>query len=254
MTVRQQIAKSVGEGRSNLVLRVMGDSEFLYESLPFVVGREGGKVKLRFSRLLFSFEDVYAPRVECDNGRRFVRYVLEGRRSRLVLEFKSNGTKILGEGFYDGPRGWVVGKHLGRILESLVNDAARIADKVAKLKIDKSDYSDLLASISWVSKLLMKSVLLRSELTMIRKGGLLDYVERLVVEKILQKYPMVYVSGYGDSGTFRILFVGGEVRGVYANIGGKEYVGDERILNEFEGVTRVKVYGLLVKPEEVLRR
>lgn len=136
----------------------------------------------------------------------------------------------------------------------MINDAIKIADRVSKLKIGKGDYSDLLASISWVSKLLMKSVLLRSELTMISKGGLLDSIERLVAEKILQRYPVVYVSGYGDNGTFRILFVGGEIRGVYASVGGKEYVGDERILNEFEGVTRVKVYGSLVKPEEVLQK
>ena len=241
--------------KGNLVfLKVMCDSDFLYESLPFVVGRDGNRVKLRFSRLLFSFEDTYTPHVEYDASRKFVRYVLEGRRSRLVLEFKSNGVRVVGEAFYNGPRGWVVGKYLGKILENLVEDAVRIADRIAKFKTSKGDYSDLLASISWVSKLLMKSVLLRSELTMIRKGGFLGYIERLVEEKILQKYPIVYVSGYGDSGTFRILFVGGEVRGVYVNIGGKEYVGDEKVLNEFEGITRVKVYGLLVKPEEVLRR
>ena len=219
-----------------------------------MLGLKTVESNLDFSRLLFSFEDTYTPQVEYDTGRRIVRYVLEGRRSKLVLEFKSNGAKVLGEVSYDGPRGWIVGKYLGKMLESLVEDAVRIADRIAKLRADKGDYSDLLASISWVSKLLMKSVLLRSELTMIRKGGLLGYVERLVEEKILQEYPVVYVSGYGDSGTFRILFVGGEVRGVYANIGGKEYVGDERVLNEFEGVTRVKVYGLLVKPEEVLQR
>ena len=169
--VVKQIVRDMGRGKCDLVLRVMGDKDFLYESLPFVVGREGDKVKLRFSRLLFNFEDIYTPHVEHDVGRKFVRYVFEGRRSKLVLEFKSNGARILGEASYSGPRGWIVGKYLGRILESMVDNAARIADRVARLKTGESDYSDLLASISWVSKLLMKSVLLRSELTMIRKGG-----------------------------------------------------------------------------------
>jgi len=250
----KRVVRDIDKEKCDLVLRVMGDSDFLYESLPFVVGREGDKVKLRFSRLLFSFEDTYTPQVEYDVNKRSVSYVLEGKQSRLVLVFRSNDTRIIGEASYSGPRGWIVGKHLDKILESLINDAIKIADRVSRLKIGKGDYSDLLASISWVSKLLMKSVLLRSELTMISKGGLLDSIERLVAEKILQRYPVVYVSGYGDNGTFRILFVGGEIRGVYANVGGREYVGDERILNEFEGVTRVKVYGSLVKPEEVLQK
>ena len=88
--VVKRVVKDVGEGKCDLVLRVMGDRDFLYESLPFVVGREGGKVKLRFSRLLFNFEDIYTPHVEYNAGGKFVRYVFEGKQSKLVLEFKSN--------------------------------------------------------------------------------------------------------------------------------------------------------------------
>ena len=45
--VVKRVVRDIGRGECDLVLRVMGDRDFLYESLPFVVGREGGKVKLR---------------------------------------------------------------------------------------------------------------------------------------------------------------------------------------------------------------
>ena len=71
----------------------------------------------------------------------------------MVLEFKSNGAKVLGEVSYDGPRGWIVGKYLGEMLESLVEDAVRIANRIAKLRADKGDYSDLLTLIGFRNRL-----------------------------------------------------------------------------------------------------
>lgn len=47
MVVRR-VVRDVDGGKCDLVLKVLADREFLYGSLPFVVGREGDRVRLGF--------------------------------------------------------------------------------------------------------------------------------------------------------------------------------------------------------------
>ncbi len=60
------------------------------------------------------------------------------------------------------------------------------------------------------------------------------------------------MSGNAENGSFRLIFVNGELKGVYVIVDGKEFVGEKKALNMIEGIARVKVYASLGKPEEVL--
>ncbi len=233
------------------VLAVLGDREFVLSSLPYVVGRSADEVTLSFSRLLLRFRDTYKLKVEGGASPTLVRHVLLGRRSTIVIEYEARKREIDVYGLYRGPRRWVASKHVRDIAYSLVSEAARLA-RVRPVDGSGADYSYALSSVSWVSKLVMKSVLVKNELAVIPRGGLVGYVERLVAEKLLERYPVVYVSGSGDRGVFRLLFVDGALRGVYAVVDGREYVGDDRALNALEGLVRVKVYAAVSKPREVL--
>lgn len=232
-----------------LTLRHLKDADFVKSSLPYLTGIKGEKVTLRFTRmLLFHFEDTYDLLVTSINGN--VNHVLTGEKSNIKLSFKGSSNKsIVATATYEGPRAWVVGSCLSKLVTTLVREADARAGEVADTAVKESTtgYSEKLALVSWVSKLLMKSLLIKSEIVAIPRGGLVNYVENLVAEEVLRKYRVVYVSGASDAGTFRLLFVNGSLAGTYVNLGGKEYVGDERVLNEFEGFTKVRVYGSMVK-------
>ncbi len=144
----------------------------------------------------------------------------------------------------------MAGKRVADLAYSLLTAALKAARERRGPAV--GDLSSRLATVSWTSRLLMKSMMLCNELVMIPKGGLTGYIENLVSSKILQRYTVMYVSGNSENGSFRLLFVNGGLKGVYAVVDGKEHVGDEKALNMVEGTTRVKVYASLGKPEEVL--
>jgi len=239
----------------NITLKYLRDEDFIKSSLPYLVGVRKGKITLRFTRMLFfHFEDTYDLLVTSISEN--VNHILTGRESNIKLTFKKGpNNSIVATATYEGPRAWVVGSCLSKLLTTLIKEAdARAREEVeATATRVASDYSEKLALVSWVSKLLMKSLLVKSEIVAIPKGGLVSYVENLVAEEILQKYRVVYVSGTSDNGTFRLLFANGSLAGTYVNLGGKEFVGDERALNEFEGFTKVRVYGSMVKDLSELR-
>ena len=240
---------------ANAILKYLRDEDFVKSSLPYLVGVGKGKVTLRFTRmLLFHFEDTYDLLITSVSEN--VNHILTGRKSNIKLSFKKQSDDSINAiATYEGPKAWVVGSCLNKLLITLIKEAdARAKEAVeAEATREVSDYSEKLALVSWVSKLLMKSLLVKSEIVAIPKGGLVSYVENLVAEEILQKYRIVYVSGTSDNGTFRLLFANGSLAGTYVNLGGKEFVGDERALNEFEGFTKVRVYGSMVKDLSELR-
>ncbi len=239
---------------TDLILKCLKDEDFIKSSLPYLVGVREGKITLRFTRmLLFHFEDTYDLLVTSINGS--VNHVLTGERSNIKLTFSASANDLItATATYEGPRAWVVGSCLSKLVTTLIREAEARAREAAEVKDrETADYSEKLALVSWVSKLLMKSLLVKSEIVAIPKGGLVNYVENLVTEEILQKYRVVYVSGTSDEGTFRLLFANGSLVGTYVNLGGKEFVGDEKALNEFEGFTKVRVYGSMVKNLSELR-
>lgn len=239
------------------VIGVLCDKGFVLSNMPYVVGRSGEGIALEFRRLrIFRFRDNYEVLIECGNGSARLR--LRGSRSTIELIYSTHSNGLAAEVTYDGPRKWVVSKYVVEIAESLAREAERearskqaVAAAALPAGTGSADYSAKLASISWVTKLIMKSVLIKNEVRVLGKGKLHSYIEELLSsgENIFRKYPAIYISGDGDDARFRMLFVGGELRGIYAVVGDKEFFGDDKPLNDVKGLVKLRVYGVLRLPD-----
>jgi len=238
-------------------LQMLRDEDFVKSTLPYLVGVSKGKVVLRFRRMMvFHFQDSYELLITTVDGN--VNHMLNGERSKIRVTFSAPSKDLItAVATYEGPRAWVVGACLSNLVRALIKEAAaRAPPETVTGGTTAAGHEDLsrnLALVSWVSKLLMKSLLVKSEIVAIPKGGLVNYVENLITEEVLQKYRVVYVSGTSDKGTFRLLFIDGSLAGTYVNLGGEEFVGDERALNRFDGFTKVRVYGSMIKDVSELR-
>jgi len=241
---KNMVRLSIGireDASTDTVISLLSSEDFVKENVPYVVGVENGLVRMRFRRaLLFSFEDRYSVATGRDGS--VARCSFNGSRSRFVAVFEPRERAIDVSISYEGPRRWVVVPCLARLGRELVMAAVEESRSRASTGA-VGDYSERLALISWVSSLLMRSMLLKTEIVVVPRGGLAEVVEKLASEGLFAKYRVLYVSGSSDRGTFRLLFIDGKLAGVYATVGGKEVVGDERALNEFEGFTKIKVYG-----------
>ncbi len=153
---------------------------------------------------------------------------------------------------YNGPRKWVVSKYVVEIAESLAREVEKEASSkqvVATVAAGLSgtgpaDYSEKLASISWVTKLIMKPVLIKNEVRVLGNGTLHSYVEELLSsgEGIFKKYSAIYISGDGDDARLRMLFVCGELRGVYVVVGDKEFFDDDKPLNYVKELVKLRLW------------
>ncbi len=221
--------------------------------LPYTTGRSRDRVRLEFRRFkVFRFVDNYE--IESIKRDQTLLLLFKGSRSNIKFIFRPIESAIKVTVEYDGPRGWVVGRYLSEIANALVYEADK-AVYSAKVRAVKTttDLSSNLAKISWVSKLLMKSIMIKNENRVISKGGLLDYIESLISEeKVFNKYPGLYISGDGINSKMRLLFLNGELKGIYVVIGDKEYFGNEEVLREVGGLMRIRVYGI-IRPELILQ-
>jgi nitrogenase molybdenum-iron protein alpha/beta subunit len=127
----------------------------------------------------------------------------------------------------------------------LLDGIKKEAGKVIETKISiNNDFSQQLNKISFISKLLLKSKLINSKEVVINRGNSLDIITDLI-EEYLGKYKAIYVSGTSSQSSFRLLFIDGDLKGVYVNLNGEEHFG-EKSLNSLEGEFKVNVYVILV--------
>lgn len=233
------------------IVDYLSNTENILPILPYTTGRSRGKVKLEFRRLrVFRFVDEFE--VRSIRQDRSLTLLFEGSRSRIRFFFRPEESSVTVLIDYDGPRGWIVGKYLSEIASVLVYEADKAVHSTKSIEA-VADLSANLARISWISRLLMKSVMIKNETRVVSKGGLLDYIESLITEeKVFSKYPGLYISGDGVNSKMRLLFLNGELKGVYVVLGDKEFFGDENVLKEIGGLMRIRVYGI-IRPELVLR-
>jgi hypothetical protein len=91
---------------------------------------------------------------------------------------------------------------------------------------------------SQISKIIMKSKLANTEVISIKEEELISFFESVISQN--SKYPVIYVSGTGNA-TFRVLFINGELKGVYVMVNENEYF-DEESLNKLSGEFKVDIY------------
>jgi len=244
-----------GMERAKKAVKLLADKDYLISNMPYITGLEGDKVRLTFKRFIFTFTDLYRINPTHDPQTPKTIVDLVGEKSSIHLEFWPQGEKVGYSFKYRGPRGFLIKKLVKDMAAKLAEKAYKDAEKAVaeEARVMAADYSEKLASLAWTSKLIQKSILVDQRLLALPPGGLLAQIEGILAEKdLLSQYPLVYVSGTGDVGTFKLLFGEGRLLGVYANIGGEEYYGDEKVLNRFEGLVTLRIYATVGKLEEVV--
>ncbi len=226
------------------------DPENLHSIIPWVVGLKGSKITIMFKRLLFKFTDDYS--ISTSKTPEGIVILFKGDKSQIKILYRRLPGKIQVFGSYEGPRRWIVWNKVKELAMSIIDFAVKNAPKKVEVetRTSSADKSELLKDLGAISKLLMKSMLLKSQ-EIIVTNGLHDIIEELHRTNVMKEYRVVYVSGSGN-GTFRLLFIDGELSGVYAKFEGDDYVGDPLVLDRIEGLFRIKIYGAISPPAEVI--
>ena len=230
---------------------IIKNSDIILSYIPYQVERGRNEITLRFSRfLLFSFKDKFEIEGKINKNESSIYRLGSERKNKLEISITIKEEKSLVniEVKYSGEKEWIVNKYLKEIVESILNGIKEEVKKETTIQTN-ADFSENLGKLSFITKLLMKSRLVKTEEIEIRKGQLISIISDLIQQFL--SYKLIFVSGSSTSGTFRILFIGGDVRGVYVNMNGEKQMNEET-LDEIEGRFKVNIY-VSLEPEAILK-
>lgn len=241
------------QGNFNVINSIIKNTDIILSYIPYQVERGYNEITLRFTRfLLFTHKDTFKVESKIDI-KGMSTYILKsdkGNKIELFISLKEESNKqdiIVNIAVkYEGEKEWIVGKFLHDIAFSILNG---ILEESKKSVTITGNFSQSLGKIGFITKLLMKSRLVKTEEITVGKGQLIPAIIDLVQEYL--KYQIIYVSGVSINASFRLIINNGDVKGVYVNINGEESF-DEKALNSLEGHFKVNVYVSLL-PEEVLK-
>jgi len=235
---------------TNTLSGIIKNTDIVLSYIPYQVERGRNEITLRFSRfLLFSLKDKFEIEGILSTSESVIYKLGSERKNKLEISITIKEENIVNvEVKYDGEKEWIVNKYLKEIGESILNGIKEEAKKATPVQTT-SDFSENLGKLSFITKLLMKSRLVKAEEVEIRKGQLISIITDLIQQFL--RYNLIFVSGSSNSGSFRILFVNGDVRGVYINMGGEKQVNEET-LDEIEGHFKVNIY-VSLEPEAILK-
>ena len=220
-----------------VILSMAKDINNVIAVIPGVVSIQDNRVRLKYKRLFLSHDSTYTVSVAA-HCNRIVEYKLvddKGNTLKIIFTLSDNNELTISSS-YSGEREWVVGKALDLIVNQIGEGLKREAER--RNVALNGDYSQFLSKLSILTKLIMKSKMVKSEVVTLKEGELIDYLNEILAE--FQRYPVIYVSGTGEF-AFRILLINGEVRGVYILKEGREYR-EEEILNMLGGNFKIHVY------------
>ncbi|QGR20121.1 hypothetical protein [Stygiolobus azoricus] len=250
------LAEETVNTNSDNVIAVVKDVDTILSYFPYQVERERNIITLQFSRfIILSLRDTFEVTFSQQSSLMFV-YTLNSLRKnnkfQIFINVKDNKnfTSLVHLAIeYSGEKEWIVKKYLPHIAHSLLEGISKEAKRAYEIKAQENekefDYSRQLNKLSFVSKLLLKSRLIKSEGISTPKGQIIDTILSSIAD-ILSKYKTIYVSASSTFSSFRLLFINGDLKGIYVNENGKEYFSDENILNSLSGEFKVNVYVLLV--------
>jgi len=230
---------------------IIKDPDIILSYIPYQVERGRNEITLRFSRfLLFSFKDKFEieGKINTDGSSTYKLGSERKNRLEISISIKEEKNLVTVEIKYSGEKEWIVNKYLKEIGESILNGIKEEAKKVARIQTTE-DFSENLGKLSFITKLLMKSRLVKTEEIDIRKNQFIPIISDLIQDFL--RYQLIFVSGSSANGTFRLLFVGGEVKGVYVNMNGEKQINEET-LDEIEGHFKVNIY-VSLEPEVILK-
>jgi len=246
MTIRMTEEIAIDDEESGVLW--FYDKKNVISSLPNLVGFTENKVRLRIKRFLF-MEKTLEYTITSTFGEGYMQYKFENEDSSLALLATLNKDKkrLLMSLVYLGKYENQMNKLLK---EFMLNLKTKYLEQKQKMVSTAGEtISSKLASLSFIAKLVSTSMLVYSDKLDFSKTDISLFIEETL--RKFSRYPVNYILGFNDETVFRLLFVNGELKGVYIRISGKEFYSEEAIA-KLKGLYNVSVYVSLLRPEMVV--
>ncbi|NON62847.1 hypothetical protein [Acidianus sp. RZ1] len=227
------------------------DPSNVISAIPNVIGINGNIIRLKFTRFIFASLESDFLLEPSFLGSGMVEYkLIDNKENEIKIIFSKYDKGIKISIGYSGEKEWVVGKSLKTIVEQITNNIEKEIKNVKMEPNNTMDFSTALSKISMISKIIMKSKLVKTEDVELTLGQVPDYIQQTISD--FKNYQMIYVSGSGSS-IFRAVFIGGELKGVYVMNEGKDTYNEES-LNKLQGHFKINVYvSIIPKAVETLQ-
>jgi len=225
------------------------DKKNVIGSLPNLVGFTEDKVRLRIKRFFFFLEKTLEYELTSTFGEGYVQYKFETVDSSIALLVTLNKDKkrILLSLVYSGKYENQMSKLLKEFMTNL--KIKYLEQKQKMVSTAGETISSKLASLSFIAKLVSTSMLVYSDKLDLSKTDISLFIEETL--RKFSRYPVTYILGFNDETVFRLLFVNGELKGVYIRMSGKEFYSEEAV-SKLNGLFNVSVYASLLRPEMVI--
>jgi len=246
MTIRMTEEIAIDDEESGVLW--FYDKKNVISSLPNLVGFTENKVRLRIKRFLL-LEKTLEYTITSTFGEGYTQYKFENEDSSLALLAMLSKDKkhLLLNLVYSGKYENQMNKLLK---EFMLNLKSKYLEQKQKMVSTAGEtISSKLASLSFIAKLVSTSMLVYSDKLDFSKTDISLFIEETL--RKFSRYPVNYILGFNDETVFRLLFVNGELKGVYIRISGKEFYSEEAIA-KLKGLYNVSVYVSLLRPEMVI--
>jgi hypothetical protein len=246
MTIRMTEEIAIDDEESGVLW--FYDKKNVISSLPNLVGFTENKVRLRIKRFLL-LEKTLEYTITSTFREGYTQYKFENEDSSLALlaTLSKDKKHLLLNLVYSGKYENQMNKLLK---EFMLNLKSKYLEQKQKMVSTAGEtISSKLASLSFIAKLVSTSMLVYSDKLDFSKTDISLFIEETL--RKFSRYPVNYIIGFNDETVFRLLFVNGELKGVYIRISGKEFYSEEAIA-KLKGLYNVSVYVSLLRPEMVI--
>jgi len=221
------------------------DKKNIIDCFPNLVGFSENKIKLRVKNFFF-LNKALEYEITSFVGGGYIEHKFKNEDSfaTLLITFNKNRKIISLSLSYSGK----FERQMSKILEEMMKNLKR--KYLEQKTVNKKDetISSKLSSLSFVAKLVSTSKLIYSDKLDTGKIDITPFIEDILHK--FSQYPIIYISGFNEENTFRLLFVNGELKGVYIKISDKEFYSEEELL-KLKGLFHVSVYANLLKTSMV---
>ena len=221
------------------------DKKNIIDCFPNLVGFSENKIKLRVKNFFF-LNKALEYEITSFIGGGYIEHKFKNEDSfaTLLITFNKNRKIISLSLSYSGK----FERQMSKILEEMMKNLKR--KYLEQKTVNKKDetISSKLSSLSFVAKLVSTSKLIYSDKLDTGKIDITPFIEDILHK--FSQYPIIYISGFNEENTFRLLFVNGELKGVYIKISDKEFYSEDELL-KLKGLFHVSVYANLLKTSMV---
>jgi len=221
------------------------DKKNLIGCIPSLVGFSENTIKVRVKSWFF-LSKILEYEINSILVGEYIEHKFKSKDSyvTLLITFNKNKRRISISISYSGK----YEKQMNEILDGMLRNLKKkyLEQRLSNTK-DKSPQK--LSSLSFVAKLVSTSKLIYTGELDTGKTDITPYIEGLLQK--FSQYPVIYILGFNEETTFRLLFVNGELKKIYVKTPDYEEFSEEYLL-KIKGVFRISVYANLLKTDMVM--